>query len=376
MARTTIFAVLLFVALPAASASAGAPAHGQGQGHNHAQGHEQAQIPSHAQVPPDASEQGAVGNGAPLWTKDEMDTARAQCNALLATVSAVTTPVEPLRQGECGAPAPVEVISIGSNPQVTLSTPVVMTCAMVVGLHKWLKSDVQPAAREILGSPVVRLEVMSSYSCRNAYGRKKTRLSEHGRANAVDIGAFMTQQGESVDVLTYWGPTERELRAQIAASAAAAKAQAAKAEEIKKQAERMQATLDAQKAADAAKSVAEKAGEKSAVPPAPRVVQGYQREMSAPGLRGSVVDPGSGSSAGSSAVLGLAPSHLGGPKPKKVATGSIDRALSERKQSFLRRVHAAGCKTFGTILGPEANAAHRNHFHLDMAERKTGNYCE
>ena len=75
-------------------------------------------------------------------------------------------------------------------------------------------------------------------------------------------------------------------------------------------------------------------------------------------------------------MLGLAPSHLGGPKAKKIVTGSIDRAGSDKKQNFLRRVHANACKTFGTILGPEANAAHRNHFHLDMAERKTGNYCE
>ena len=305
-----------------------------------------------------------------------MAAARSQCNALLAGVAAVTTPVEPLRHGECGAPAPVEVISIGNNPQVTLSTPVVMTCAMVVGLHNWLKSDVQPAAREILGSPVVRLEVMSSYSCRNAYGRKKTRLSEHGRANAIDVGAFLTQQGESVDVLTNWGHTERELRAQIAASAAAAKAQAAKADEIKKQAERMQATLDAQRSAEAAKLAAENAAEKSVAPPVPRVAQDYRREMSAPGLRGSIGEIGSGAKTSEPSVLSLAPSHLGGPKPKKVVTGSVDRSGPQKKQTFLRRIHTAACKTFGTILGPEANAAHRNHFHLDMAERKTGNYCE
>ena len=373
MARTTTLAVLLFVALTATDASAGAP--------TDSSAHSPDRSPTREQAQTETSAQGAADKGAGRWTKEEMDAARSQCNALLAGVSAVTTPVEPLRHGECGAPAPVEVISIGSNPQVTLSTPVVMTCAMVVGLHNWLKSDVQPAARAMLGSPVVRLEVMSSYSCRNAYGRKNSRLSEHGRANAIDIGAFMTQQGENVDVLTYWGHTERELRAQIAASAAAAKAQAAKADEIKKQAERMQAALDAQKAAGTEKSGTDKsAADTSAVSP-PRVAlenraQEFRREMSAPGLRGSIGDTGSPPAGGASPVLSLTPSHLGGPKAKKVVTGSIERAGSDKKQNFLRRVHAAACKTFGTILGPEANAAHRNHFHLDMAERKTGNYCE
>ena len=69
------------------------------------------------------------------WSKDEIDTARARCNVLLSGLKAVTRPVEAMRDGECGTPAPVEVISIGSHPQVTFSTPVVMTCDLVAGLH-------------------------------------------------------------------------------------------------------------------------------------------------------------------------------------------------------------------------------------------------
>ena len=36
------------------------------------------------------------------------------------------------------------------------------------------------------------------------------------------------------------------------------------------------------------------------------------------------------------------------------------------KADFLRQVHEAACENFSTVLGPEYNAAHRNHFHLDM----------
>jgi hypothetical protein len=43
---------------------------------------------------------------------------------------------------------------------------------------------------------------------------------------------------------------------------------------------------------------------------------------------------------------------------------------------FLRGAHHAACRIFGTVLGPEANRAHRNHFHLDMAERKVIAICE
>ena len=37
------------------------------------------------------------------------------------------------------------------------------------------------------------------------------------------------------------------------------------------------------------------------------------------------------------------------------------------KSAFLRRTHRAACKYFGTVLGPEYNAAHADHFHFDTA---------
>lgn len=36
------------------------------------------------------------------------------------------------------------------------------------------------------------------------------------------------------------------------------------------------------------------------------------------------------------------------------------------KARFLHEVQQAACESFDTVLGPEYNAAHRNHFHLDM----------
>ena len=35
------------------------------------------------------------------------------------------------------------------------------------------------------------------------------------------------------------------------------------------------------------------------------------------------------------------------------------------EREFLRIVHRSACKRFGTVLGPEYNAAHRDHFHLE-----------
>ncbi len=45
------------------------------------------------------------------------------------------------------------------------------------------------------------------------------------------------------------------------------------------------------------------------------------------------------------------------------------------RRAFLRNIHGAACKDFGTVLGPDYNAAHRDHFHLDQADRSWGGYC-
>jgi hypothetical protein len=43
---------------------------------------------------------------------------------------------------------------------------------------------------------------------------------------------------------------------------------------------------------------------------------------------------------------------------------------SGERSAFLHDIHDGACEIFGTTLGPEANEAHKNHFHLDMIDRQ------
>ncbi len=45
---------------------------------------------------------------------------------------------------------------------------------------------------------------------------------------------------------------------------------------------------------------------------------------------------------------------------------------SADERQFLRTVQESACKRFGTVLGPQYNAAHRDHFHLEL---EGGRYC-
>ncbi|MEY1554681.1 extensin family protein [Yoonia sp. R2331] len=46
-----------------------------------------------------------------------------------------------------------------------------------------------------------------------------------------------------------------------------------------------------------------------------------------------------------------------------------------QKGEALRRMWRGACGPFGTVLGPNANAAHRDHFHFDTARYRSGSYC-
>lgn len=54
--------------------------------------------------------------------------------------------------------------------------------------------------------------------------------------------------------------------------------------------------------------------------------------------------------------------------------GDWDGDPAERR--FLRRVRDGACSLFATVLSPDYNAAHRDHFHLDQAARgRFGGVC-
>lgn len=42
---------------------------------------------------------------------------------------------------------------------------------------------------------------------------------------------------------------------------------------------------------------------------------------------------------------------------------------------ILRQMHGAACGPFGTVLGPNANRFHLDHFHFDTARYRSGTYC-
>ncbi len=49
-------------------------------------------------------------------------------------------------------------------------------------------------------------------------------------------------------------------------------------------------------------------------------------------------------------------------------------AKAKARAAFLREVRDGACELFATVLSPDYNAAHRDHFHLDQANRGMGGW--
>ncbi len=108
----------------------------------------------------------------------------------------------------CSAVGAVQLLDIGT-PVTNLGA---MTCPLAHGFELWVREAVQPAARVWLGSQVVKIESFGTYSCRPVDNVAGARLSEHGRANAVDIGAFLLADGRRITVLEGWSGSDENVR--------------------------------------------------------------------------------------------------------------------------------------------------------------------
>jgi hypothetical protein len=173
-----------------------------------------------------------------------------QCLADLGTTQASFTPIADKYYGAgCSTLSSVSLSRLrGDSGDFALANLGPVACPLATSFAGWARFGVDRAARQILGSPLVRIETMGSYSCRTVAGTQ--RLSAHARAEAIDVAAFVLADGRRISLTGDW---------------------------------------------------------------------------------------------------------TGGDAAEK---------------QFLRTVHDSACKRFGTVLGPSYNAAHRDHFHLELGSRK------
>lgn len=112
--------------------------------------------------------------------------------------------------GGCILQGTVQLIDYGV-PTTNLKAT---ACPLARSFVAWVRNGLVPAGREILGSPVVRVESMGTYACRNVVGARTTnRLSEHALGNAVDVSAFVLADGRRISIERDWRNPDPDVQA-------------------------------------------------------------------------------------------------------------------------------------------------------------------
>ncbi len=136
----------------------------------------------------------------------------ADTRACFAELNASGARFSPLpdedRGGGCRIAGSVRLTDIGTE---TINVGPI-TCRLATNFSAWVRHAVRPAARQVFGTDVVRVETFGTYSCRNIYGGRSGRLSQHAFANAIDVSAFVLSDGRRISVLDGWRGGDRDQR--------------------------------------------------------------------------------------------------------------------------------------------------------------------
>jgi hypothetical protein len=142
------------------------------------------------------------------------------CQVALAN-RAVFAPLPPLvGPSGCGAPDVVrlDAVIMPDQSHVSLRPAPTLRCGMASAVADWVRADLGPQGAK-MGAPLQMVENYDSYDCRGMNRVAGAKLSEHGKANALDIRSITLANGRTIR------PTDlavsREFREEMRASACA-----------------------------------------------------------------------------------------------------------------------------------------------------------
>jgi Extensin-like protein C-terminus len=126
-------------------------------------------------------------------------TQSSQCQQQLAGL-AEFKPMPPITgPGECVANdiVALELVLLPDGHRVVLSPSSVLRCSMAETVTHWVRDDVAPIIAT-LGTSLRSVETLDSFVCRGRNGASGGKISEHGRANALDVRALKLADGRTI----------------------------------------------------------------------------------------------------------------------------------------------------------------------------------
>jgi hypothetical protein len=122
------------------------------------------------------------------------------CRLRLTAELAVAQSAPPVvARGECGIEDGVrlEAVFLRDKTRVALTPPAIVRCTFAEAIVQWVREDLAPAVRN-LGAPLRSLDNYAAYDCRGRNRIVGAKLSEHGKANAIDVRSVKLANGTLV----------------------------------------------------------------------------------------------------------------------------------------------------------------------------------
>jgi len=176
--------------------------------------------PRPAEAPAAEPEKPAVAKQAPAEADQPAKQAApappsSACRLALTEEIAIAPSIPDIHgAGGCGGEDLVrlEAVVLPDKRRVSLKPAAILRCAMASAIVDWIRADMAPLAAS-LGSVISDLDNFDSFECRGRNRVLGARLSEHGRANALDVRALKLADGQSISLTDR--TVSRELRESV-----------------------------------------------------------------------------------------------------------------------------------------------------------------
>ncbi len=173
--------------------------------------------PAAAEPPPQAPQSGKpTEQAAPAAQPSPPPVPEASaCRQALTEAIAIAPSIPDIHgAGGCGGEDLVrlEAVVLPDKRRVSLKPTAILRCAMASAIVDWIRADMAPLAAS-LGSVISDLDNFDSFECRGRNRVLGARLSEHGRANALDVRALKLADGQSISLTDR--TVSRELRESV-----------------------------------------------------------------------------------------------------------------------------------------------------------------
>ncbi|QOZ54498.1 extensin family protein [Bradyrhizobium sp. CCBAU 53338] len=149
---------------------------------------------------PDKPSPDEPGGNKPAEAAPPSEKQLSACRLALTEEVAIAPSIPDIRgPGACGGGDLVrlEAIVLPDKRKVTVKPAAILRCTMASAIADWVRTDMEPLAAS-LGSTITDLDNFDSFECRGRNRVVGAMLSEHGKANALDVRSLKLANGQAI----------------------------------------------------------------------------------------------------------------------------------------------------------------------------------